>query len=161
MEAFKIIKRLASYAVFVFAATLFFKYSVSVALSPYIDMPNAYANASLPFMYVVLSLGITLLFQLLVIGKPRDVESTIYPWLLLVMFAVGLFASVVILGQAIAACMEDPSLNVTYAISGLAPSIVLCLSEIAVGISFLIAARKTSENNRPDDVDGVKMEKED
>ena len=160
MEALKIIKRIASYAVFIAAATLFLLNSVTVALAPYIDEFYAYEKSFMPFMYVVLSLGVMLLFQLLVIGKPKEVEENIYPWLLIVMFAAMLFVSGIVLGKAIVACVENNALNVWYAVAGTAPSIVLAVSEIAVGIAMFIKQRIAANKPEPIESNGVTLTKE-
>ena len=160
MEALKIIKRIASYGVFVAAATLFLLNSVTVALAPYIDEFYAYENSFLPFMYVVLSLGVMLLFQLLVIGKPKEVEENIYPWLLIVMFAVMLLVSGVVLGKAIAASVENKELNVWYAVAGTAPSLILAVSEMAAGIAMFIKQRIAANKPEPIESNGVTLTKE-
>ena len=160
MEALKIIKRIASYGVFVAAATLFLLNSVTVALAPYIDEFYAYENSFLPFMYVVLSLGVMLLFQLLVIGKPKEVEENIYPWLLMVMFAVMLLVSGVVLGKAIAASVENKELNVWYAVAGTAPSLILAVSEMATGIAMFIKQRIAANKPEPIESNGVTLTKE-
>ena len=160
MEALKIIKRIASYGVFVAAATLFLLNSVTVALAPYIDEFYAYENSFLPFMYVVLSLGVMLLFQLLVIGKPKEVEENIYPWLLIVMFAVTLLVSGVVLGKAIAASVENKELNVWYAVAGTAPSLILAVSEMATGIAMFIKQRIAANKPEPIESNGVTLTKE-
>lgn len=160
MEALKIIKRIASYAVFFAAATLFLLNSVTVALAPYIDELHAYENSFLPFMYVVLSFGVMLLFQLLVIGKPKEVEENIYPWLLIVLFAVMLFVSGIVLGKAIVAYVENNALNVWYAVAGTAPSIILAASEVAVGIVMFIKQRIAANKPEPIESNGVALIKE-
>ena len=160
MEALKIIRRLASYAVFVVAASLFLLNSVTVALAPYIDKATAYDASFLPFMYVVLSLGVMLLFQLLVIGKPKEIEENIYPWLLMVLFAVMLFVSGVVLGKAIVAHAEDNNVNVWYAVAGLAPSIVVAIAEIATGLTLFIKQRIAANKPQTIESNGVNLEKE-
>ena len=160
MEALKIIKRIASYGVFIAAATLFLLNSVTVALAPYIDEFYAYENSFLPFMYVVLSLGVMLLFQLLVIGKPKEVEENIYPWLLVVMFAVMLLVSGVVLGKAIAASVENKELNVWYAVAGTVPSLILAVSEMATGIAMFIKQRIAANKPEPIESNGVTLTKE-
>ena len=160
MEAWKIIRRIASYAVFVVAASLFLLNSVTVALAPYINYVIAYDNAYLPFMYTVLSLGVMLLFQLLVINKPREVEKTFYPWLLIALFAAMLFTGVVVLGRAIIACNEDATLNVSYAVAGIVPSIIVAVVEIAVGIVLFVKERKEASKPEPIESNGVNLAKE-
>ena len=160
MEALRIIKRIASYGVFIAAATLFLLNTVTVTLAPYIDEFYAYENSFLPFMYVVLSLGVMLLFQLLVIGKPKEVEENIYPWLLMVMFAVMFFVSGLVLGKAIAACVENKALNVWYAVAGTAPSLILAVSEMATGIVMFIKQRIAANKPEPIESNGVTLTKE-
>ena len=160
MEALKIIRRIASYAVFVVAASLFLLNSVTVALAPYIDMATAYDKSFLPFMYAILSLGVMLLFQLLVIGKPKEIEENIYPWLLMVLFAAMLFTSGIVLGKAIVAYVENNSLNVLYAVAGTAPSIALAIVEIATGLTMFIRQRIAANKPQPIESNGVNLEKE-
>ena len=160
MEAWKIIRRIASDAVFVVAASLFLLNSVTVALAPYINYVIAYDNAYLPFMYTVLSLGVMLLFQLFVINKPREVEKTFYPWLLIALFAAMLFTGVVVLGRAIIACNEDATLNVSYAVAGIVPSIIVAVVEIAVGIVLFVKERKEASKPEPIESNGVNLAKE-
>ena len=160
MEALKIIRRIASYAVFVFAASLFLLNSVTVALAPYINLADAYQSAFLPFMYATISLGVMLLFQLLVIGKPKAVEANIYPWLLIVLFGTMVFVSAIVLGKAIVACSEDTNLNVWFAVAGTAPSLLLGITEVATGIVFFIRQRKEDEKPEPIESNGVNLEKE-
>ena len=160
MEALKIIKRIASYGVFVAAATLFLLNSVTVALAPYIAEFYAYENSFLPFMYVVLSLGVMLLFQLLVIGKPKEVEENIYPWLLMIVFAAMFFVSGLVLGKAIVACVENKALNVWYAVAGTAPSLILAVSEMATGLIMFIKQRIAANKPEPIESNGVTLTKE-
>ena len=160
MEALKIIRRIASYAVFVVAASLFLLNSVTVALAPYIDMVTAYDKSFLPFMYAILSLGVMLLFQLLVIGKPKEVEENIYPWLLMVMFAAMFFVSGLVLGKAIVACVENKALNVWYAVAGTAPSLILAVSEMATGLVMFIKQRIAANKPEPIESNGVTLTKE-
>ena len=160
MEAWKIIRRIASYAVFVVAASLFMLNSVTVALAPYIDMVKAYDQSFMPFMYTVLSLGVMLLFQLLVIKKPREIEKNIYPWLLIVLFAAMLFVGAVVLGKAIVACSKDNALNVWYAVAGTVPTILVAATEVAVGIVLFVKERKEAAKPEPIESNGVNLEKE-
>jgi len=160
MEAWKIIRRIASYAVFVVAASLFMLNSVTVALAPYIDMAKAYDQSFMPFMYAVLSLGVMLLFQLLVIKKPREIEKNIYPWLLIVLFTAMLFAGAVVLGKAIVACSKDNTLNVWYAVAGTVPTILVAATEVAVGIVLFVKERKEAAKPEPIESNGVNLEKE-
>ena len=160
MEAWKIIKRLASYAVFVVAASLFLLNTVTVALAPYIDHAGAYERSFMPFMYAILSLGVMLLFQLLVVGKPREIEKNVYPWLLIVLFAAVLFVSVLVLGKAIVACGEDQTKNVWYAVAGTIPSMLLGAVEVTIGIVLFIKQRKEDANPEPIESNGVNLEKE-
>ena len=160
MEAWKIIRRIASYAVFVVAATLFMLNSMTVALAPYIDLAKAYDKSFMPFMYAVLSLGVMPLFQLLVIKKPKEIEKTIYPWLLMVLFAAMLFVGVVVLGKAIVACSENSALNVWYAVAGTVPTILVAVTEIATGITLFVKERKEASKPEPIESNGVNLEKE-
>lgn len=160
MEAWKIIRRIASYAVFVVAASLFMLNSVTVALAPYIDMVKAYDQSFMPFMYTVLSLGVMLLFQLLVIKKPREIEKNIYPWLLIVLFTAMLFVGAVVLGKAIVAYSKDNTLNVWYAVAGTVPTILVAATEVAVGIVLFVKERKEAAKPEPIESNGVNLEKE-
>ena len=160
MEALKIIKRIASYGVFLAAATLFLLNSVTVALAPYIDIATAYEKSFMPFMYAILSLGVMLLFQLLVIGKPREVEETIYPWLLIIFFAVMLFTSSFVLGRSVTACLKDPTKNVAYGIAGMIPSVVISAIEVVIGAFFLLKSQKTTAKPAQIDENGVNLTKE-
>lgn len=160
MEAWKIIRRIASYAVFVVAASLFMLNSVTVALAPYIDMVKAYDQSFMPFMYTVLSLGVMLLFQLLVIKKPREIEKNIYPWLLIVLFTAMLFVGAVVLGKAIVAWSKDNTLNAWYAVAGTIPTILVAATEVAVGIVLFVKERKEAAKPEPIESNGVNLEKE-
>lgn len=160
MEALKIIKRIASYGVFVAAATLFLLNMVTVSLAPYIDSAKAYERAFMPFLYATFSLGILLLFQLLVIGKPREVEESIYPWLLVVLFGVSLFASAFVLGKAILACSKDQTKNLAYALAGMTPPIVLSFTEIVIGLVFMKNSRKRTESTQQIKENSVTLTKE-
>ena len=101
-----------------------------------------------------------LLFQLLVIGKPKAVEANIYPWLLIVLFGTMVFVSAIVLGKAIVACSEDTALNVWFAVAGTAPSLLLGITEVATGIVFFIRQRKEDEKPEPIESNGVNLEKE-
>ena len=160
MEALKIIKRIASYGVFVAAATLFLLNSVTISLAPYIDMSQAYENSFMPFLYITLSLGTLLLFQLLVIGKPKEIEETVYPWLLIILFGVMLFVSTFVLGRSVFACLEDQTKNVGYSIAGLSPVLMLSLIEIAIGAFILFKNRKTPAKTQQIDENAVNLTKE-
>ena len=160
MEAWKIIRRIASYAVFVVAASLFMLNSVTVALAPYIDKVTAYDQSFMPFMYAILSLGVMLLFQLLVIKKPKEIEKNIYPWLLMVFFAVMLLVGLVVLVKAVLACSQDNTLNVWYAVAGIVPTILVAVTEVAVGIILFVKERKEAAKPEPIESNGVNLEKE-
>lgn len=160
MEALRIIKRIASYGVFVAAATLFLVNSITVSLAPYIDMTHAYENSFMPFLYATLSFGVLLLFQLLVIGKPKEIEETIYPWLLIVLFGVSLFVSSFVLGRSVVACLEDQTKNVGYALAGLLPVLMLSLTEVVVGAFLLFKNQKLSAKPSQIDENGVNLTKE-
>lgn len=160
MEAIKIIKRIASYLVFVIAASLFLKNSVTVALAYYIDSSKAFEASFLPAIYSILTLGITLLFQLLVIGKPKEIEENIYPWILTVPFAVMLFTSIFIIAQAIVACNNDPTLSVMYAVVGMLPVTTLSVIEIAAGAMFFIKNKKVEPEQKIDEENQINLTKE-
>ena len=100
------------------------------------------------------------MFQLLVIGKPKEIEENIYPWLLMVLFAVMLFVSGVVLGKAIVAHVEDNNVNVWYAVAGIAPSIVVAIAEIATGLTLFIKQRIAANKPQPIESNGVNLEKE-
>lgn len=160
MEAFKIIKRIVSYIVFVIAASLFFKNSVTVALAYYIDQAKAFEMAFLPAIYAVLTLGVALLFQLLVIGKPKEIEKNIYPWVLILPFVVILFTSIFIVFKAIIACKNDIFLDFSYAIIGMIPSIALSAIEIVLGAIFLAKNKKEEPSEKIDEENQVNLTKE-
>lgn len=160
MEALRIIKRIASYGVFAAAATLFLVNSITVSLAPYIDMIHAYENSFMPFLYATLSFGVLLLFQLLVIGKPKEIEETIYPWLLIVLFGVSLFVSSFVLGRSVVACLEDQTKNVGYALAGLLPVLMLSLTEVVVGAFLLFKNQKLPAKPSQIDENGVNLTKE-
>ena len=160
MEALKIIKRIVSYLVFVIAASLFLKNSVTVALAYYIDPAKAFESAFLPAIYSIITLGITLLFELLVIGKPKEVEKNIYPWVLIVPFAVMLFTSLFIVAEAVVACNDDPSLSVMYAVVGMLPTITLSVIEIAVGAVHFFKNKKEDAPQKIDEENQINLTKE-
>lgn len=160
MEALKIIKRIISYLVFVIAASLFLKNSVTVALAYYIDSSKAFEASFLPAIYSILTLGITLLFQLLVIGKPKEIEENIYPWILTVPFAVMLFTSIFIIAQAIVTCNNDPNLSVMYAVVGMLPVTTLSVIEIAAGVMFFIKNKKAEPEQKIDEENQISLTKE-
>lgn len=160
MEALKIIKRIASYGVFLATATLFLLNSVTLTLAPYIDMATAYEKAFMPFMYAVLSLGVMLLFQLLVIGKPKEIEETIYPWLLIVFFVVMLFTSALVLGRSVSACLDDSTKNMAYGIAGMTPSIITSAVEVTIGVVLLFKNQKNAAKPAQIDENGVNLTKE-
>lgn len=160
MEALKIIKRIISYLVFVIAASLFLKNSVTVALAYYIDSSKAFEASFLPAIYSILTLGITLLFQLLVIGKPKEIEENIYPWVLTVPFSVMLFTSIFIIAQAIVACNNDPTLSVMYAVVGMLPVTTLSVIEIAAGAMFFIKNKKAEPEQKIDEENQISLTKE-
>jgi len=160
MEAFKIIKRIVSYLVFVVSASLFLKNSVSVALAYYIDPTKAFECSFLPAVYAILTMGITLLFQLLVIGKPKEVEKNIYPWVLIAPFAVIMFTSLFIVAKTIASCQSDPSFEPMYGVVGMVPAIALSLSEMVVGAMFLLENKKEEAPNKADEENQINLTKE-
>ena len=160
MEALKIVKRIVSYFVFVIAASLFLKNSVTFALAYYIDSSKAFEASFLPAIYSILTLGITLLFQLLVIGKPKEIEENIYPWVLTVPFAVVLFTSVFIIAQAVVACNNDPSLSVMYAVVGMLPATTLSIIEIAIGAILFIKSKKAEPEQKIDEENQICLTKE-
>jgi len=140
MEAFKIIKRIAIYLVFIIAAAFFFYYSVSLALAPYLkSFPNQSTllleGIYLPLMYAVISLVTMFFAQFLLIGKPHEIETNIYAWLLTIYFGVGLAAGVIILAYGLVSMqINNDARDPTYLICAMIPCLVVMLVEVIYGL---------------------------
>lgn len=170
MEAAKIIKRIASYLLFVVAATFFFYQMVVLSTTTYID-PGADLNAYLirnvfrPLMYVVISLSLMLVSQFALIGK--DDNRYITSLMLIVLFGVGLFVSIYILVKGIVSIPNNKvCTDPTFLYLVIFPLIGICVCEVVYGaIMYFIdkkkkAIEKEKEKEEALEQDGVKLTKE-
>lgn len=170
MEAAKIIKRIASYLLFVIAATLFFYQMVILSTSMYIDPGEDFtayliSDVFRPFMYALVCFGVMLVSQFALIGK--DSNKYINSLMLIVLFGVGLFVSVFILVKGILAIpTNDFCQDPTFLYLTVIPLIGICFLEVLFGaiIYFLDKKdrmkQKEQENEKNLEQDGVKLTKE-
>lgn len=174
MEAFKIIKRIAVYLVFVVAAALFFYYSVAVALAPYLASFTEETNflsesVYLPLMYAILSLLVLIFSQFLLIGKPKEIETNIYAWLLTIYFGVGLAAGVIIIAYGLVSLNAgEDTRSPIYLVSGMVPCLVLMFGEVVLGIICSVKNKKNealeqkqaAEQEEKENAGGINLHKD-
>lgn len=160
MEGMKIIKRIVSYLVFIIAASLFLQNTVVIATSYYIDPETAYEATYLPVLYSLLTLGVTLLFQLLVVGKPKEIEKNFYPWVLIVPFAVMFFVSAFVMLQSIVTANTYSNFEPIYGIAGMIPPMILSVVEVVVGFFMLASAKKAEAPAKEEEQSEVNLTKE-
>ncbi len=152
MEAFKIIRKLAYYLLFLIASTLVFYFLVGLALTRYTAIDNINSeenlinNIYLPLMYTLIALVVMLVSQFLLIGKPGDNEARLYSILLIVFFGVILGAGLIILAEGLINIPGNPvSTNPTFLLCALVPALFIGLCEILYGIFGLLALSKKAK----------------
>lgn len=170
MEAAKIIKRIASYLLFVIAATFFFYQMVVLSTAMYID-PGEDLNAYLisgvfrPLMYAVISLALMLVSQFALIGK--DDNRYITSLMLIVLFGVALFVAIYVLVKGIISIPHNKvCTDPTFLYLVIFPLIGICVCEVVYGaVMYFIdkkqkAIQKEKEKEESFEQDGVKLTKE-
>lgn len=171
MEALKIIRRIAYYLVFLIASTLFFYEMVSLSLVTYKDGWDTFSfsllfkEVYLPFFYAVISLTVALLTEAFLIGKPKEVETTIYPWTLIIFFGLGLLFSVIIMVLGLIKILDEPlNKDPSFLILPLVCSILFTLSEVLWGAIYLFKNKKKEQskqdNNSEKDLTSINLHKE-
>ena len=175
MEALKILKRIAFYLLFIVASTLCFYSLVSLSLTAYteawgnLDFDLVAKEVFLPLLYAFLSLGLALIAQIFLIGKPKQVETTLYPWLLIGLFGIGAVVSLIILGYGLFKLESEPlNQDPIFLIVPLVVALLFTLSEILYGALILlrqkkeckILEQKESEAKAAKEAEGVNLHKE-
>lgn len=171
MEALKIIRRIAYYLVFLIASTLFFYEMVSLSLVTYKDGWDTFSfsllfkEVYLPFFYAVISLAVALLTEAFLIGKPKEVETTVYPWTLIIFFGLGLLFSVIIMVLGLIKIPDEPlNKDPSFLILPLVCSILFTLSEVLWGAIYLFKNKKKEQskqdNNSEKDLTSINLHKE-
>ncbi len=169
MEAAKIIRKIASYILFVGAATFFFYEMVILMTSMYIDHGsdvNAYFLSQVfkPLMYAILCLSIMFISQFALMGKDNKYITSL---MLIVLFGVGLAVCIFILTKGIISIpnnkiCQDPS----FLYYVLFPLMIICIGEIAYGIFMYFSDKKDkkkieeAEKEKTLQQDGVNLTKE-
>lgn len=149
MEAFKILKRIAFYLLFIVAATLFYREMICFSLFAYKETWETFTfdllmnDVFLPLLYATLSLGVTLVTQFLLIGKPKEMETTIYPWTLMVYFGIGAIASIIILAIGLTKIPSEPlNQNPFFLIIPIIVVLLFTLSEVLWGFLYFLKNKK-------------------
>lgn len=166
MEALKILKRIAFYLLFIVASTLFYREMICFSLFAYKEAWESFTfdllakDVFLPLLYSILSLGIALIAQFLLIGKPKEVETTIYPWTLMVYFGIGAVAAIIILAIGLNKIPLEPvNKNPIFLIIPIVIALLFTLSEVLWG--FLYFLRKKKETRREElEAEAKEREKE-
>ena len=149
MEALKVLKRIAYYLLFIVASTLFYREVISFALFPYTDAWATFSfdllfkNVYLPFLYAVLSLAIAIIAQAVLINKPKEVETSIYPWTLMVYFGIGLIVAVFILVYGLLKMGgETVNNNPWFLVIPMIIAILFTLAEVLWGFLYFLGNKK-------------------
>lgn len=170
MEAARIIKRIASYLLFIVAATFFFYQMVVLSTAMYIEYGedfNAYliANVFRPLMYVIVSLALMLVAEFALIGK--DGNRYVTSLMLMVLFGVALAVSIYILVKGIISIPNNKvCVDPTFLYLVIFPLIGICLLEVIYGFILHLADKKEKailkekEKEESLEQDGVKLTKE-
>ena len=169
MEAAKIIRKIASYILFVGAATWFFYEMVILMTSMYIDHGsdvNTYYLSQVfkPLMYAILCLSIMFISQFALMGKDNKYITSL---MLIVLFGVGLAICIFILVKGIISISnnkicQDPS----FLYYVLFPLMIICVGEITYGIFMYFSDKKDKkmikeeEKEKTLQQDGVNLTKE-
>lgn len=164
MEALKILRRIAYYLLFIVASTLFYKEVLSFAFFPYTETWETFSfgllfkDVFLPFLYASLSLGIALVAQFLLIGKPKKVETTIYPWTLMVYFGIGAVAAIIILAIGLVKIPSEPvNKNPFFLVTSIIIALLFTLSEVLWGFLCFLKNKKAE---KAEEIEKEKREKE-
>ncbi len=149
MEALKILRRIAYYLLFIVASTLFFKELVSLALVTYTEAWGSFSyelllnKIYLPVLYATICLALALLSQGILIGRPREVETSVYPWALIIYFGIGLVSAIIILAIGLVKIPNEPSnKNPFFLVIPLSIAILFTAAEVLWGTLFLFREKK-------------------
>jgi len=152
MEALKILRRIAYYLLFIVASTLFFKELVSLALVTYTEIWETFSfelllnKIYLPVLYATICLALALLSQGILIGRPREVETSVYPWTLIIYFGVGLISAIIILAIGLVKIPNEPSnKNPFFLAIPLSIAILFTVAEVLWGTLFLFREKKKEQ----------------
>lgn len=149
MEAFKILKRIAFYLLFIVASTLFYREMICFSLFAYTEAWETFTfdllakDVFLPLLYATLSFGIALIAQFLLIGKPKEIETTIYPWTLMIYFGVGAIMAVIILAIGLTKIPSEPvNKDPLFLIVPIVIVLLFTLSEVLWGFLYFLKNKK-------------------
>lgn len=149
MEAFKILKRIAFYLLFIVVSTLFYREMICFSLFAYTEAWESFTfdllakDVFLPLLYATLSFGIALIAQFLLIGRPKEVETTIYPWTLIIYFGVGAIATVIILAIGLTKIPSEPvNKDPLFLIVPIVITLLFTLSEVLWGFLYFLKNKK-------------------
>lgn len=149
MEAFKILKRIAFYLLFIVASTLFYREMICFSLFAYTEAWETFTfdllakDVFLPLLYATLSFGIALIVQFLLIGKPKEIETTIYPWTLMIYFGVGAIMAVIILAIGLTKIPSEPvNKDPLFLIVPIVIVLLFTLSEVLWGFLYFLKNKK-------------------
>lgn len=149
MEALKILKRIAFYLLFIVASTLFYREMICFSLFAYTEAWETFTfdllakDVFLPLLYATLSFGIALIAQFLLIGKPKEIETTIYPWTLMIYFGVGAIMAVIILAIGLTKIPSEPvNKDPLFLIVPIVIVLLFTLSEVLWGFLYFLKNKK-------------------
>jgi len=149
MEALKILKRIAYYLLFIVAATVCFNMLVSLALAPYTDAWGTLSldliaeQVYLKVLYVFLSFAIAVVTQACLIKKPSEVESVVYPWLLIAYFGIGAAVSIYVLVRGLISINQEIyNKNPVFLIIPISLVLIFTIAEMVMGVFFLRRSKK-------------------
>ncbi len=164
VEAFSILKRLASYLAYFVALVIFFYFAVSTGLYFFQDgsLPlsedGVFGGLILPSLYAYVGLGVALVVEFTLLTRPSSpTEKKIFSWanVAVCLFHLAVLLVVLIVGGT---SLKEGHPDFQFLLVPLIPPLLLSAGEISYATAGLISAHKEGTRGKDTQIDGKTAE---